>query len=92
MVLPVCTFRVKSLSNPAKRFKVETNAKQYYLTGCIVMYEDINVIVVEGGPKNLKKYRQLMLNRIKWNEESYKDKDGAEVENSCSLVWEVRPA
>ncbi len=82
--------RVKSLANPSKRFKVETNAKQMYLTGCVVMYEDVNVVVVEGGPKNIKKYKQLMLRRIKWDEEVYKDKDGVESDNACVLVWEVR--
>ena len=84
----VAVYRVKSLINPSKKFKVETNAKQLYLTGCIVLYEDVNVIVVEGGPKQQKKYRQLMLKRIKWDEEVYKDKDGVEADNSCVLVWE----
>ena len=80
---------MKSLSNPSKRFKVETNAKQLYMTGCVVTYEDVNVVVVEGGPKAQKKYRQLMLHRIKWDEETYTDKDGSERDNSCALVWEA---
>ncbi|QQP53224.1 U4/U6 small nuclear ribonucleoprotein Prp3like, partial [Caligus rogercresseyi] len=79
---------VKSLANQSKKFKVETNAKQLYLTGSIVLYEDVNVVVVEGGPKQQKKYRQLMLHRIKWDEETYKDKDGLECMNNCVLVWE----
>ena len=54
--------------------KVETNAKQLHMTGTVVMYEDVNVIVVEGGPKQQKKYKQLMLKRIKWDEEVYKDR------------------
>ena len=84
----VAVYRVKNLSNPSKKFKVETNAKQLHMTGCIVTYEDVNVVVVEGGPKQQKKYKQLMLNRIKWDEEVYKDKDGAEADNACDLVWE----
>ncbi len=56
----------------------------------MVTYEDVNVVVVEGGPKAQKKYKQLMMNRIKWDEESYTDKDGSEMDNSCALVWEVR--
>ena len=58
--------------------KVETNAKQLHMTGTVVMYEDVNVIVVEGGPKQQKKYKQLMLKRIKWDEEVYKDKVNVE--------------
>ena len=61
------------------------------MTGTIVIYEDVNVVVVEGGPKQQKKYKQLMLKRIKWAEETYKDpKEGTEVNNQCVLVWEVR--
>lgn len=85
----VAVYRVKSLANPSKKFKVETNAKQLYLTGCVVMYEDVNVVVVEGGPKSLNKYRKLMERRIKWDEDVYSDKsDGSEKVNQCSLVWE----
>ena len=46
-------------------------------------------MVVEGGPKQQKKYKQLMLNRIKWSEDTYTDKDGTEHQNKAELVWEV---
>ena len=39
----VVVFRVRNLMNPAKKFKVETNAKQLFMTGCTVLYEDVNV-------------------------------------------------
>jgi U4/U6 small nuclear ribonucleoprotein PRP3 len=29
-----------------------------------------------------------MLQRVKWNDEVYKDKDGVEADNGCVLVWE----
>jgi hypothetical protein len=48
--------------------QVETNAQQYNLTGCAVMTDQHNIVVVEGGPKNIRKYKRLMLNRIQWNE------------------------
>ena len=93
----VAVYRIKNLSNPARKFKVETNAKQLYMTGCVVLYEDVNVVVVEGGPKQLKKYKQLMLQRIKWDEDIIKEKDlpkgiagtsTSDIINSCVLVWE----
>lgn len=84
----VAVFRVKNLSNPSKKFKVETNAKQLFMTGSVVLYEDVNVVVVEGGPKQIKKYKQLMLNRIKWEEETLKDREGQDIDNKCVLVWE----
>ena len=93
----VAVYRIKNLSNPARKFKVETNAKQLYMTGCVILYEDVNVVVVEGGPKQQKKYKQLMLKRIKWEDDVIKEKDlqpglagnvEANMINSCVLVWE----
>lgn len=57
------------MANPAKKFKVMMNAKQLQLSGMVILLEDINVVVMEGGPKQQKFYKNLMLNRIKWSEE-----------------------
>ncbi|PNF24141.1 U4/U6 small nuclear ribonucleoprotein Prp3 [Cryptotermes secundus] len=84
----VAVYRVKELSNASKKFKVETNAKQLFMTGCVVLFKDCNVVVVEGGTKQQKKYKRLMLNRIKWEEDTVKDSDGNESVNKCFLVWE----
>ena len=92
----VAIYRIKDLSNLSKKFKVETNAKQYFMTGCAVLFKDVNVVVVEGGPKQQKKYRRLMMNRIRWDEDNVKIKNDAtgggssqpETRNSCALVWE----
>ncbi|CAL1277741.1 unnamed protein product [Larinioides sclopetarius] len=87
----VAVYRVLNLSNPAKKFKVEMNAKQLFMTGCVLLYRNINIVVVEGGPNQQKKFKRLMLQRIKWNEEQA-TKDGTEqgekIENRCILVWE----
>ncbi|KAJ1526227.1 hypothetical protein ONE63_009384 [Megalurothrips usitatus] len=84
----VSVYRVNDLTNPAKKYKVETNAKQLFMTGCVVLFKDCNVVVVEGGPKQQSKYRRLMLNRIKWEDDTTKDASGGEVPNKCVLVWE----
>ncbi|CAN7981526.1 unnamed protein product [Ixodes pacificus] len=65
----VSVYRLLSLTNPAKKFKVEMNAKQLFLTGCVVLYRNVNLVVVEGGPRQQKKYRRLMMGRIKWAED-----------------------
>lgn len=41
--------RIRNLQNPAKKFKVEANAHQLYLTGTVVLHKDVNLVVVEGG-------------------------------------------
>ena len=62
--------------------------------GCVVLLRDMNLVIVEGGPKAQKKFRRLMLNRIKWSEDSKKhansDDEGEKTsKNFCRLVWEV---
>ena len=61
----------------------------YTFDWTLVSVQDVNIVVVEGGPKQQKKYKQLMLNRIKWSEDTYTDKDGTEHQNKAELVWEV---
>lgn len=63
-------FKVRYLSDPSHKFKVKKNALDYHLTGRILHNPKFCVVVVEGGPKSIKKYRQLMLNRIRWTEEA----------------------
>ncbi len=46
--LCVCC-RVKDLSGQSAKFKVETNAKQLFMTGIVVLHKDCNIVVVEGG-------------------------------------------
>lgn len=85
----VSVYRIRDLGNNAsKKFKVETNAKQLYLTGCVMLFRDCNVVVVEGGVKQQAKYKRLMMHRIKWEEDIVKDNDGNDVPNKCVLVWE----
>eukprot|EP00123_Amoebidium_parasiticum_P017293 comp23789_c0_seq1/m.41295 comp23789_c0_seq1/g.41295 ORF comp23789_c0_seq1/g.41295 comp23789_c0_seq1/m.41295 type:complete len:592 (-) comp23789_c0_seq1:82-1857(-) len=88
----VAIFRVKDLSDPAKKYKVDVNAQQLKLTGVVLVSPDANAVIVEGGPKSIKKYKSLMLRRIKWSEDKVKQRDGdpedeAE-DNKCYLVWE----
>uniref|UniRef100_A0A671RKQ9 U4/U6 small nuclear ribonucleoprotein Prp3 n=1 Tax=Sinocyclocheilus anshuiensis TaxID=1608454 RepID=A0A671RKQ9_9TELE len=68
----IAVYRIRNLHNPAKKFKVEANANQLYLTGTVVLHRDVNIVVVEGGPKAQKKFKRLMLNRIKWDEPNSK--------------------
>ncbi|XP_012721269.2 U4/U6 small nuclear ribonucleoprotein Prp3 [Fundulus heteroclitus] len=89
----VTVYRIRNLQNPAKKFKVEANANQLYLTGTVVLHRDVNLVVVEGGPKAQKKFKRLMMHRIKWEEHNSKrdDPDGDDDtrrNNKCWLIWE----
>ena len=48
---PSLSLRIPNLHNPAKKFKVEANANQLYLTGTVVLHRDVNMVVVEGGER-----------------------------------------
>ncbi|CAJ1062339.1 U4/U6 small nuclear ribonucleoprotein Prp3 [Xyrichtys novacula] len=87
----VAVYRIRNLQNPAKKFKVEANANQLYLSGTVVLHKDVNLVVVEGGPKSQKKFKRLMMHRIKWEEHNSKRDDGdddTKRNNKCWLIWE----
>ncbi|XP_049587503.1 U4/U6 small nuclear ribonucleoprotein Prp3 isoform X3 [Syngnathus scovelli] len=89
----ISVYRIRNLQNPAKKFKVEANANQLYLTGTVVLHKDVNLVVVEGGPKSQKKFKKLMMHRVKWQEHNSKrdDPDGDDDtrrNNKCWLIWE----
>jgi U4/U6 small nuclear ribonucleoprotein PRP3 len=81
----VAVFKVVDLSNPSHKFKVEMNAKQNYLTGICVLNSGCNLVIVEGGPKGVQRYKNLMLRRIEWSNED-------SPENRCHLLWEGQVA
>ncbi|CAD6251204.1 unnamed protein product [Miscanthus lutarioriparius] len=88
----ICVYKIRDLSHPQTRFKVDVNAQENRLTGAAVITDSISVVVVEGGKKSIKRYNKLMLNRIDWATAVGGDED-AEVEadkpvNSCVLVWQ----
>ncbi|KAM8826281.1 U4/U6 small nuclear ribonucleoprotein Prp3 [Synchiropus picturatus] len=89
----ISVYRIRNLQNPAKKFKVEANASQLYLTGTVVLHKDVNLVVVEGGPKSQKKFKRLMMHRIKWEEHNSKrddpnGDDDTRRNNKCWLIWE----
>jgi U4/U6 small nuclear ribonucleoprotein PRP3 len=97
-------FRVADLSHPLLRAKVERCAQDNMLSGTVVLNSSMTLVVVEGGPKAIRKYKKLMLRRIKWDEqadeqngenntESTANGDpsstgGLKKTNNCTLVWE----
>lgn len=96
----VCVFRTGDLYDGQRRFKIDINAQQYQMTGCVVLCGDCNIVVVEGGPKACKKFKRLMMHRIKWTspDEDMQDDSESEEEgvapkkkttwNKCVLAWQ----
>eukprot|EP00029_Vermamoeba_vermiformis_P008071 TRINITY_DN3674_c0_g1_i1.p1 TRINITY_DN3674_c0_g1~~TRINITY_DN3674_c0_g1_i1.p1 ORF type:complete len:632 (-),score=259.69 TRINITY_DN3674_c0_g1_i1:33-1928(-) len=98
----VAVFKIPppALSDPKIRFKIDMNASQNYLSGTGVITPSMAIIVIEGGPNAIKRYKKLMLRRIPWKsvagdktDEAEEDEDedqDREQANSryCQLVWE----
>ena len=88
----VSVYRILSLSKQSRKLKIiEQKAKQLTMAGTICLLKDMNLVLVEGGPKQQRKFKQLMLNRIKWTEDPLNsDLPSSESLNSnrCLLVWE----
>ena len=64
----IAVFRVDNLSSGKHRYQVDINAKQNALTGIVVLHPNMNLVIVEGGKHSINNYQKLMLNRIKWSE------------------------
>ncbi|KAM0328454.1 hypothetical protein ACHAQA_004861 [Verticillium albo-atrum] len=64
----VAVFRIDSLANGQHRFKIGKNAEQHSLTGICIMHPQLNLVIAEGGEHSIKKYKQLMLSRVDWTE------------------------
>jgi len=71
------------------------------LTGCAILFRDINLVVVEGGVRATRKFKRIMLHRIDWTKSVKKDSEEGEeaditngsgtelkVNNNCFLVWQ----
>lgn len=64
----IAVFRIDNLSSGKHRFKLDMNAKQQALTGVVVLHPTMNLLIAEGGHKSVGDYKKLLLNRIKWDE------------------------
>ncbi|KAI8805098.1 U4/U6 small nuclear ribonucleoprotein Prp3 [Cladochytrium replicatum] len=90
-VVQVAVFRVKNLSHPLHRNKIDFNAQQNFLTGVAILHEGLNLVVVEGGPKAIRRYKKLMLRRINWSDATAADNDEVgegPSSKDCVQVWE----
>lgn len=66
-------FKIGKLENASHIFKLNMNAKQLALNGFIIKPKDyhrqIVMVAAEGGAKAIRFYKNLLLNRMKWEEQ-----------------------
>lgn len=75
--IQVALFKAGDLTDGRVRFKIDVTAQQFNLTGCAILFDvgGINLVVVEGGPRAIRKFCGLMLRRIKWAKIGASDED-----------------
>merc|ERR1719356_1971284 len=95
----VLVFKIKDLANKRHLFKIDMNAQQFHLSGCCITCPGVaNIVIVEGGPRAIKRYKKLMVRRIKWTEDTKDDDDdddddeeevtAPKLQDHCVLIWE----
>jgi len=95
----VALFKINDLTHPKHKYKIDINAKELGLGGCAIIFNTVNMVMVEGSATCIRKFKKLMMTRIKWNgepeEENSEKKENAittsdpsKPPNKCFLVWE----
>ena len=59
-------FCLKNDLSDKNRFKIIKTCEQFGLTGCVLITNDIKLIIVEGKQKGIRFFTNLVLNRIDW--------------------------
>lgn len=77
------------------KFKIEVNARQNHLFGKFFQWNEQNeefncIVIVEGGPKGIERYKRLLLERIKWQCDTIADVHPklSAIDSKCDLLWE----
>ncbi|KAJ8611249.1 hypothetical protein CTAYLR_004134 [Chrysophaeum taylorii] len=75
----VAVFYVSNLDSAQHRFKLDVNANQLNLTGTVLLCTSpeasFATVVVEGGPKGVRRFVALVTRRIPWADDGDDDDD-----------------
>ncbi|CAH2352069.1 U4/U6 small nuclear ribonucleoprotein Prp3p [[Candida] railenensis] len=91
-------YKIEDLSNTKNFYKLDINAKQLELMGICLLNPKFNLIIVQGGLKNINFYKKLLTRRIDWKEYVAPKSDEVELpddyippdlsNNTCKIIWE----
>ena len=59
------------------------------MTGVTILNPDCSVVIVEGGPKSQRKFKRLMVNRIKWEEDTIEYEDVSKIISTENYGFEI---
>ncbi|KIJ32067.1 hypothetical protein M422DRAFT_35999 [Sphaerobolus stellatus SS14] len=79
--LVAALFKIKILSDKSQDYKVRITAKELNLTGVCIYNPSFAFVYVEGGQRFIKKYKRLLLQRIRWTEPARsREGDGGDID------------
>ncbi|KZO98509.1 PRP3-domain-containing protein [Calocera viscosa TUFC12733] len=84
-------FRIRTLADPAHKFKVRKNADQFGLTGICILHPQFALVFVEGSQKAVRGYKRLMLVRVKWTEAAQARAEDVEIDYGEAEGAEKKP-
>ncbi|EZG55334.1 pre-mRNA processing factor 3 (Prp3) [Gregarina niphandrodes] len=83
VLVQVTVFQLKDITDKQCLYKIHQNAKDYHMTGAAILCPGVrNLVIVEGSSRAVKRYKALMMRRIKWPEPDNP------LDPFCKLVWE----
>jgi U4/U6 small nuclear ribonucleoprotein PRP3 len=84
----VALFFVKDASHPYHRTLLDLNAQQNGITGGVLECPSVEtcLILAEGGPKAIERYKRLLLVRMKWTGPGEDDDVNDDNDNSDSML------
>jgi U4/U6 small nuclear ribonucleoprotein PRP3 len=97
MGLNMCVFKIalgKDKLLGKHRYKIDMNAKQMLdVTGLVIVAPSVSLCLIEGGEHSTRKYKHLMLNRVKWQsilqgDNTAQEEDEDNKDTTCTLLWQ----
>jgi U4/U6 small nuclear ribonucleoprotein PRP3 len=65
--IEVTFIKVDEISHPGIKFKINAQAQEKFISGCVLVLKDFCLILAEGGSKSIRKFQDVMLNKVDWN-------------------------
>lgn len=100
MGLTMCVYRIaygKDKLHNKHRYLMNVNAQELHdMTGCVLVGPTFSLALIECGEHSTRKYRKLMLNRIKWKAilegngqvQNAEEQDEDSQDTTCTLIWQ----
>jgi U4/U6 small nuclear ribonucleoprotein PRP3 len=88
--LHMCVFKIDSLAYGKHRYQIDINAREFALTGVVIMNPRFSLVIAEGGSFSIEKYKKLLLSRMKWTDNGFPTERQMELQKPNEPTW-IKP-